>query len=229
MINKYEFSFGFRLHHWFKSPFDPEKVLKAKNITLYSEAEVERAYGLRKSKMEFMNAKLKSLIENPDVRAKNKATIIGMAEVAWDTYNATESKIDIIEVSALMKILEARGHSFSEKQTKTIKAGVERVNRAQFGIKTHLRQIKSLKDQEERKSVVERAEEELVFHHHELQKATDALRKSCGVKISALQQMLKKLKEEEKEADEIDEGECLSDDSIANDIKDTQEENENLD
>lgn len=60
-------------------------------------------------------------------------------------------------------------------------------------------------DEEKRKRIKE-AEDSLSQMHHELQKATDALRKACGVKILQLQHILREMKHQ-------DEEECISDDA----------------
>ncbi|XP_071124218.1 uncharacterized protein MCAP_0864-like [Mytilus edulis] len=192
------------LKNWLVSPINPDKILESKKIHLYTEVEVKKVYGLRRKKMEFMNNKLRELMKDPNIRAKNKTIIMGMAEVSWDHFSAIDAKIDIIQVDSLMKALENRGSKYNEKQTKTIKKDSERLNRAQSDIKVQLHRIKMAKEtsytsEQEKFSRITQNEEELVKMQHELQKATDALRKACGVKILELSQILQSLEEKEAE------------------------------
>ncbi|CAG2257097.1 unnamed protein product [Mytilus edulis] len=187
--------------------------------------------GLRRQKMEFINKKLRQLIEDPIVRSKNKTTIMGIAEVAWDVYNAEEARIDQIQVKSLITALNNMGHHYNEKQTKTIQKDTERVNRASSDISVQLKRITEIKetmdmvDEEKRKRIKE-AEDSLSQMHHELQKATDALRKACGVKILQLQHILREMKHQ-------DEEECISDDasdtSIIEEIKGTSDKTDDED
>ncbi|VDI66712.1 Hypothetical predicted protein [Mytilus galloprovincialis] len=106
--------------NWLASPFNPDKVLQAKKIHLYTSTDIQKSYGLRRQKMKFINKKLRQLIEDSIVRSKNKTTIMGIAEVAWDVYNAEEASIDQIQVKSLITALNNMGHHYNEKQTKTI-------------------------------------------------------------------------------------------------------------
>lgn len=171
--------------------------------------------------MEFMNTKLKQLLEDPTVRSQNKTTILGMAEVAWDRYNAEEAKIDVIEVKSLLDSLEKKGHSYNEKQTSTIEKDSERVNRALSDIKLQLKRIQETKDQDispsEKKRLLEEQEDQLSDMHKELQKATDALRKACGIKIIQLKALLQKSNEDGNDLDEI--GDLSDDLDIIDEVK----------
>ncbi|CAG2233036.1 unnamed protein product [Mytilus edulis] len=68
-------------------------------------------------KMEFMNSKLKELIKGPAVRCQNKRTIIGMAEVAWDRYNALDASIAVMGVDSLIAALEKSNNLLIQAQS----------------------------------------------------------------------------------------------------------------
>lgn len=148
---------------------------------------------------------------------------MGMAEVAWDRYNAADASIDVIEVNSLIAALEKRGQTYNEKQTQTISKVTERVNRAQSDIKVQLRRIKDIKEkteieEKEKNRKIVKEEDELTIMHHELQKATDALRKACDVKIVQLQWLLQTINDHDDNDDVNESDGAVSDISIIKDI-----------
>ena len=146
-----------------------------------------------------------------------------MAEAAWDKYNASDVNIDVVEVKSLINALERKGKSHTGKQISTITKLSERLNKAKSDIKQQISRIDRLKESgDSKKGEIEILEDDLVLLHHELQKATDALRKACDVKLSELKFIL----EGEAEQDSNDSNDAaehidgnISDSSIIGDIK----------
>ena len=158
-------------------------------------------------------------MENINNRAFKKSIIIGMAETAWDNYNASDTEISVAQVESLMSKLRQKGHNYTEKQSKTIARLVERLNQAKFNVKNSLRRINKLRLEKSNKDEINSEEKELVLYHHELQKATDALRKSCNIKMRELQALLDD-QASETEKDEEDTFSDVSNSSIVDDILD---------
>ena len=54
-------------------------------------------------------------MENINNRAFKKSIIIGMAETAWDNYNASDTEISVAEVESLMWNLRKKEHFYTDK------------------------------------------------------------------------------------------------------------------
>ncbi|CAC5426093.1 unnamed protein product [Mytilus coruscus] len=197
------------------SPLNQEKILAAKKIKVYSRDEISKVYGLRKKKKTFMNGKLREYMNDPDIRSCGKHVIMGMAETAWDRFNADDAKIAVAEVEVLISKLQQRGKSYTDKQTKTITRLTERLNRGKHEVAASLKRISTLRETESDNSNIVNEEKELVALHCELQKTTDALRKACDVKMKDLKNILDTMEVQNEEEDiDLD----VSNESIVGDI-----------
>ena len=137
-----------------------------------------------------LTGNFKKMMKNINNRAFKKFIIIGMAETAWDNYNASDTEISVAQVESLMSKLRGKGRNYTEKQFKTIPRLVERLNQAKFYVNNSL--LRLIKIGKINKYDINSDEKELVLYHNEVQKATDrdALRKSCDINMRELQALL---------------------------------------
>ncbi|CAG2196292.1 unnamed protein product [Mytilus edulis] len=176
---------------------------------------MSKAYGLRKKKMTFMNGKLREYMNDPDIRSCGKHVIMGMAETAWDRFNADDAKIASRGRSGSVNIkFTTKRQNYTDKQTKTITRLTERLNRGKHEVAASLKELVHLEKQSDNSNIVNE-EKELVALHCELQKTTDALRKACDVKMKDLKNILDTMEVQNEEEDiDLD----VSNESIVGDI-----------
>ncbi|VDH90116.1 Hypothetical predicted protein [Mytilus galloprovincialis] len=108
------------IQNWLQSPFDEEKVPKSKKISLHTDSEIKKVYGLRRKKIEFKNSKLQELIKDPEganFQEKQTKTIRKVTE------RVNRAKSDI--KSVLRRIKDIKEDSEIDEKEKSRKIAKE--------------------------------------------------------------------------------------------------------